>query len=404
MCISKNLKKEESDRFGFFLYPYVIRCRIERAKDLFSKFVILVIRTVISYRVAEMKVESKTQMYQGAPWCLGRYDSFEINKPQLITLLGHDYVIWKDKEGNLNALDNICPHAGANLAKGGYILDFQGKSCLACPYHGNKVQFLGDGKVIIEENISSQAIQQVLPLQVIDGLVWSYGLHWKEYEGKLVSEAIKPKLPIPDYSHIPFLPKSHSQLHLRELNHIYSHSESINCNILQVIWNINDGEHFAGTHRDTMLTKEIKIDNVTQNENQISWQLIQYKRDDKDAKKNQMSLLVDEVMVQSFNTFLPSLAVVSVDLKGKLVVGVITMYPESPIKTKVSLDSYLDWEFSWWQKLLKLPQMANKFRDRLIFEDISILNSLYMTFNKKITLKNDTPAELAINYLEHWDC
>ncbi len=48
------------------------------------------------------------------------------DKPQLITLLGHDYVIWKDEEGQLNALDNICPHAGANLAKGGYILDFKG--------------------------------------------------------------------------------------------------------------------------------------------------------------------------------------------------------------------------------------------------------------------------------------
>ena len=91
-----------------------------------------------------MKVKSQThqtQMYEGAPWCLGRYDSFMINKPQLITLLGHDYVIWKDESGNLNALDNICPHAGANLAKGGYILDFKGKSCLACPYHGNNFFF-----------------------------------------------------------------------------------------------------------------------------------------------------------------------------------------------------------------------------------------------------------------------
>ncbi|MFQ4140858.1 Rieske 2Fe-2S domain-containing protein [Chlorogloeopsis sp. ULAP02] len=350
-----------------------------------------------------MKVASKTQMYEGAPWCLGRTDRFEINKPRLITLLERDYVIWKDEEGNLNALDNICPHAGANLAKGGYILDFQGKSCLACPYHGNKVQFLGDGKVIIEGKISSQAIQQLLPLQVIDGLVWTYGLHWKEHEGKLVSEPIQPKLPIPDYSNIPFLSKSHSQLHLSEIRHIYSHSESVNCNILQVIWNIHDGEHFAGTHRNTMLTKEIKIDNLSQNENSLSWQLIQYKRDDKDAKRNKINSLVDEVMVQSFNTFLPGLAVITLDYKGQLTVGVITIYPESPKNTKVCLDSYLDPEFTWWQKLLKFPQIANKFRAQLIFEDISILNNLYMTFNKKITLKNDTPAELAMNYLEHWD-
>ena len=62
-----------------------------------------------------------------------------------------------------------------------------------------------------------------------------------------------------------------------------------------------------------------------------------------------------------------------------------------------------DLHFTWWQKLIKLPQMANVFRDRLIMEDISIMENFYARFNKKITLKNDTPAELAMNYLQTWD-
>ena len=344
-----------------------------------------------------------TQMYEGAPWCLGRYDSFAINKPQLITLLGHDYVIWKDEAGNLHALDNICPHAGANLAKGGYIIDFKGKSCLACPYHGNKVQFLGDGKVITEGNLSSQAIQSVLPLQVIDSLVWTYGLHWHKKEEKLVSEPIEPKLPIPDYSNIPFLPKYHSQLHLSKLNHIYSFSESINSNILQSIWNAHDGEHFASTHRNTMLTKEIKIENLTQNDNQISWQLILSKRGDRDAKRNKMSPFVNNEMVQCFNTFLPSLGVLTNEInKGQLFVAVAYGYPESPTNVRWCLDGYFNFEYTWWHKLLKFPQMGNQFRDRILFEDLSILNNLYTNFNKKITLKNDNPAELAMDYLKNW--
>ena len=349
-----------------------------------------------------MKVESKTQMYEGAPWCLGRYDSFEINKPQLITLLSHDYVIWKDEAGNLNALDNICPHAGANLAKGGYIKDFKGKSCVACPYHGNKVQLLGDGQAIIEGNLSSQAIQAVLPLQVVDGLVWSYGLHWQQRDGKLVSEAIEPRLPIPDYSNIPFLPKSDSQLHLSKLNQIYSQSGSMNGNVNQFIWNIHDAEHFASTHRDTMLAKAVKIDNFSQNENQLSWQLITYKRDDKNAKRNKINLLIDEEVVQSFNTFLPGLAVVTVDFKGQFLVIVLCLYPESPTKAKFCVDAYLYSRFPWWQKLFKIHEIGNKIRDRLLFEDISILENLYTTFDKKITLKNDTIAELAMNYLKNW--
>ncbi len=359
-----------------------------------------------------MKVENKTQintqtetlqMYEGAPWCLGRYESFVINKPQLITLLGHDYVIWKDKEGNLNALDNICPHAGANLANGAYIVDFQGKSCLACPYHGNKVQFFGDGKAIIEGNISRKPIQSVLPLKVIDGLVWTYGLHWEEKQGELLSEPIQPKIPIPDYADIPFLPKYHSQLRVNKLNHIYSFTESVHNNILRFLWNAHDGEHFAGIHRDSMLTNDIKIDNLTQKDNHISWQLFLNKRNDKYAKKNKMSPLVNDVMVQCFNTFLPSLVVLTNEIaQGQLFVAIGYLYPESPTKTRFSLDGYFNFEYTWWHKLLRLPQLGNQFRDKIIGEDVSIVNNIYPSFNKKISLKNDTPAELAINFLKNW--
>lgn len=115
-----------------------------------------------------------------------------------------------------------------------------------------------------------------------------------------------------------------------------------------------------------------------------------------------MNLLVDPVLVQSFNTFLPSLAIVTLDFKGRLILGAVTMYPESPQKTRICLDSFNDFEFSWWQKLLKLPQKVTTFRDRLIMEDIAILSDLYPNFEPKISLKNDTPARLATDYLQSW--
>ena len=345
----------------------------------------------------------QTQTYTGMPWCLGRYDSFEIGKPQLITLLEHDYVIWRDRSGNLNAIDNVCPHAGANLAQGGYITDFQGKDCLACPYHGNKVQFIGDGTVIIDGNISSQAIQPVLPLQIIDRLVWTYGLNWYEEDGKSIARAIEPKLPIPNYSNIPHLPQYHSQLRIDELDHIYSRSQSINCNISQAIWNIHDGEHFVGTHRNTMLAKQAKIEHLIHNENRLSWQLITHKRDDKDVWKNKMNLLIEPTLTQSFNTFLPSLSIITLNFGNQLIVSTVSMYPESAQKTRLCLDIYSDSNFTWWQKLFRFPQIANNFRDCLVLEDIFILENLYFTFDKKIALKNDTPAQLAMNYLKNWD-
>ncbi|MEL6930998.1 MAG: Rieske 2Fe-2S domain-containing protein [Cyanobacteria bacterium J06600_6] len=346
--------------------------------------------------------QNQNQMYEGAPWCLGRYASFEVDKPRLITLMNHDYVIWRDKAGQLNAIDNICPHAGASLAQGGYIADFQGKDCLACPYHGNKVQFFGNGKVIVDRNISNKAIQTVLPLEIVDGLVWSYGLNWQEKDGKQVATKIEPKLPIPDFSRVLYLPEGYEEIQLEGLNHIYSRSESVQCNIAQAIWNIHDGEHFAGTHRDTMLSEEIKIDNLTQDEHKIAWELTLNKRSDRTAKKNKMNLLVEQEITQGFNTFLPSLAVVTLGYQGKLIVGIVTIYPESDQNIKICLDSYTDIEFSWWQKLIKLPKIANIFRDRLIMEDIAIMENLYTSFEHKITLKNDIPAQLAMNYLQQF--
>ena len=348
-----------------------------------------------------IEAKTKTKMYVGAPWCLGRYESFEIDRPKLITLLNHDYVIWRDKAGKLNAIDNICPHAGASLAQGGYIVDFEGKDCLACPYHGNKVQFFGDGKVVVDRNISSKAIQTVLPLEIVNGLVWTYGLDWQE-EGKLVAKAIEPKLPIPDFSHVLYLPKNYDRIQLEKLNHIYSHSESVRCNIAQAVWNIHDGEHFAGTHRDTMLSQEIKIDNLIQDEHKLAWELTLHKRRDRAIKKNKMSMFLESEFIQAFNTFLPSLAVVTLDYQGKLIAGIVTVYPETDEHIRICLDSYTDIQFSWWQKLIGITRISNAFRDRLIMEDIAIMENLYTTFNHKITLKNDTPAELAMNYLQQF--
>ena len=192
-------------------------------------------------------------------------------------------------------------------------------------------------------------------------------------------------------------------MHLKDFNHIYSFSESVNANILQVTWNTHDGEHFAGTHYDTMLTKDLKIENLTQDENKLSWQLFLYKREDRAAKRNKMSPFVNDVMIQCFNTFLPSLFILTNEIaKGKLFVAVGYVYPESPTKTNFCLDGYFNFEYTWWHKLLKFPQKGNNFRDCLLSEDMSILNNLGSTFDQKILLKNDTPAKLAIDYLQNW--
>ena len=152
-----------------------------------------------------------------------------------------------------------------------------------------------------------------------------------------------------------------------------------------------------------MLAKQAKIEHLIHNENRLSWQLITHKRDDKDVWKNKMNLLIEPTLTQSFNTFLPSLSIITLNFGNQLIVSTVSMYPESAQKTRLCLDIYSDSNFTWWQKLFRFPQIANNFRDCLVLEDIFILENLDFTFDKKIALKNDTPAQLAMNYLKNWD-
>ena len=92
-----------------------------------------------------------------------------------------------------------------------------------------------------------------------------------------------------------------------------------------------------------------------------------------------------------------------VDFKGQFLIVFLDLYPELSTKIKYYVDAYSYSGFSWWQKLLKIHEIGNKIGARLLLEDRSIVENLYTTFNKKLTLKNDTIVELAMNYLQSWD-
>ncbi|MDP6213936.1 MAG: Rieske 2Fe-2S domain-containing protein, partial [Acidimicrobiales bacterium] len=51
--------------------------------------------------------------------------------PHGVTLLGDDYVLWRDPEGRIVAGPDTCPHREAPLSSG-TVAD----GCLSCPYHG----------------------------------------------------------------------------------------------------------------------------------------------------------------------------------------------------------------------------------------------------------------------------
>ena len=65
------------------------------------------------------------------------------DKPVKVTILGLDFVAFRDSNGDAHCLSNVCVHRGGSLAGG---LCHQEDNTIACPYHGWR--YNGSGKCI----------------------------------------------------------------------------------------------------------------------------------------------------------------------------------------------------------------------------------------------------------------
>ena len=53
------------------------------------------------------------------------------DEPVQVRVHGHDLVLWRSKDGTVNAQSDLCVHRGGSLG-GGRVVD----GCVQCPYHG----------------------------------------------------------------------------------------------------------------------------------------------------------------------------------------------------------------------------------------------------------------------------
>ena len=102
-------------------------------------------------------------------YVIGTPNSFSKNKLKQITIWSKNYVVWKDSENNFHALDDVCSHKSASLARGKLIND-----TVMCPYHGYK--FNNNGTLIIVPGINFQhsCIHDVKKYKIINKNGWIY--------------------------------------------------------------------------------------------------------------------------------------------------------------------------------------------------------------------------------------
>jgi phenylpropionate dioxygenase-like ring-hydroxylating dioxygenase large terminal subunit len=175
-------------------------------------------------------------MLPGAPWLLAHKSMLAIDQPQKISLLGNDYVMWKDASGRIHALPNVCPHMGAMLSEGWCETDDDRTSVVVCPFHALTFDPMG---CTVLPGSRQKTLPQLKPLELtIQGdLIWSYG-------------GCEPKIPIPTI--LDDIAKAYDFIG-------YTADRSVKTDLLSMLLNMHDYNHQNGTHRDLFRITEVEF-------------------------------------------------------------------------------------------------------------------------------------------------
>jgi len=92
--------------------------------------------------------------------------------PLRSTMLGCDFVLFRDAAGEPHCLSDVCCHRGASLSRGKCV-----NGCVQCPYHG--WEYAGDGCVtripsLGEGKIPARARVDSYPVQERYGFIWVF--------------------------------------------------------------------------------------------------------------------------------------------------------------------------------------------------------------------------------------
>jgi phthalate 4,5-dioxygenase len=143
--------------------------------------------------------------------------------PLRATLLGQDFVVFRDTDGRVGVLDELCMHRGASLALGRVE-----EGGLRCLYHGWK--FSVDGRVLDTPNNPDEKHRERLkapayPVREAGGVVWAY---------------IGPRDKEPAFSRFAFMDAKPGNLAVIRIN--------VACNYLQLVEGGEDSSHVGVLH------------------------------------------------------------------------------------------------------------------------------------------------------------
>lgn len=322
-----------------------------------------------------------TSILPGAPWLIAYRSMLGINKPYKLTLNGCDYVLWQNHQGEILALDNICPHMQSPLSNGWIC---ESRNTIICRYHA--LEFDGEGRIVKKGESEGKPLAKKLELIVQDDLIWTYG-------------NLTPRLPIPNLI---------SQ-RIKGLNFLGVPS---NCNIQAVFLDcikINyDFNHQNGVHRDNFRICANHVEKFDKNGNQakVIQTFLREKNTFIEIIKNPSLLAFPISMYNELEYSFPSTTLFKVKLPLGELSQFFILYPETVQCTRTFVLSYANWQHS----LIKVPIIKNiierslsKSIAKIVAQDSSTLESLYSRQKSKVRLPQEEIMIYAEELYQQWN-
>jgi phenylpropionate dioxygenase-like ring-hydroxylating dioxygenase large terminal subunit len=317
-------------------------------------------------------------MLNGAPWLLAHKSMLEINQPKKVSLLGQDYVLWKDREDRVMALPNACPHMGAMLSEG-WCHEKKDKSSVAvCPFHA--LEFDAEGCTVLPGS-EKKTLSQIDPLKLIihDNFIWSYG-------------DSDPQIPIPNI--------------LNEIESKYKFvgsiaDVSVKTSLLSMLLNMHDYNHQNGTHRPLFSIEEVKFKSFGDygHHSHAFYNLPKSRSSLIEKIKNPGLFLLPDVIPVHLENHFPSLVIFHGENPLGKIAQINLFIPESDNITRTYVLLYAIPKSPFF-KLLENQFL--KFAKAITEQDAYILSKIYEDTHQKIKLNNEVGMDWVRRNYASW--
>ncbi|CAK0786996.1 hypothetical protein CVIRNUC_010212 [Coccomyxa viridis] len=186
----------------------------------------------IGHRMQEL---AGRRMYLRNFWYAAGISEQVKDKPVGVEILGEKVVLFRDAQGAIQCLHDVCPHRGAPLHRG-WVAEVEGHDCVVCPYHG----WAFDGEGVLQDVPAAEhqkewprkQLVQSYPVKEKGGFIWLF------YGPKTLPEEERPPIPyVPELDDPTWQP-------------VYGDIE-FECNHWSVFENAIDMAHIHYLHNDT---------------------------------------------------------------------------------------------------------------------------------------------------------